>query len=430
MSEAIIIILLIAFSGFLSLAEMALISARKSSIQTDSDKGDEKAKRVLRLLSDPDKFLSTVQIGVTLVGILTGIFSGDKIADEFAIVFERWGMTASGALSLSKTIIVIIVTFLSLIFAELLPKRIGLSSPERYAKSISGTMRFLNVIMSPAVWLASKTTHLIFRALRLSDHDTKVTEEEIKNIIQESIEDGEVTHLEQDIVENVFALGDLKVDTIMTYRSELVWLDINMDEAKVRSTIEAHLFEEYPVVNGDLDHVVGVLTLKDFVINVGKPDFNLANMIQEPVYFPETMSVYNVLEEMKKKRVSRALVCDEFGICSGIITLKDIIEGLVGDVNNDDKEEDIVSRGEDEGWAVDGHCPIYDFFKHFDLDDNLLSDTEFSTVAGLILEQLGRFPECGEKIVWNEFTFEVVNMDGVRIDKVIVTRQRQEPQSE
>ena len=392
MDEIFIILLLILLNGFFAMSEIALISARKSNLQTEADKGNSNARRALKLASDPDKFLSAVQIGITLIGILTGIFSGNRIAAEFADVFERAGMSVVAADSLAKGIIVVIVTFLTLIFGELVPKKIGMSAAEKVSKFVSGPMRFISVIASPFVWILSKTTQLISKALHLQDQESKVTEEEIRSIIQEGTDEGEVLPMEQDIVENVFTLGDQKVGTIMTHRSDIVWLEKGMDEAEVRRTIEENLYEEYPVADGDLDHVVGVLSLKDFVLNLGKGSFDLEKMMHEP----------------------------EFGLCSGIITLKDIIEELVGNVNDDGEDPDIVARQGNDGWLVDGQCPIYDFLRHFDLDGELLEDSEYTTVAGLILDELDHVPVAGEKVDWENFSFEVVDMDGARIDKVIV----------
>ncbi len=424
MFEIVIIILLILANAVLSMAEVALISARKSNIQLEAEKGNKRAEKTLRLISDPNSFLSAVQMGMTLVGILTGIFSGNRIAAAFAGVFVSAGMSAGGAAALAKTIIVIIVMYFTIVFGELVPKRIAMSSPERVAKNVSGITKFISVVATPFVWLLSKSTALISKALRLKDEDAKVSEDEIKLLIQEGTEDGEVSPVEQDIVENVFALGDLKVNTIMTHRNDIVFLELGTGRERVKETISRNLFEEYPVVDGDLDHVVGVLTLKDFVLNFDREDFDLGKMVSPAVYFHENMNVYTVLEEMKAKKISRALVCDEFGLCSGIITLKDIIEGLVGNVSQDE-EPDIVQRsGENEGWLVEGQCPIYDFLRYFNLDDDILQDAEFTTVAGLILNELGHIPTAGEKARWKDYIFEVVDMDGVRIDKVIVSLAR------
>lgn len=431
MSEIFIIVFLILLNGIFSMSEMAVISARKSNLQTDANKGSKAAKTALRLSSDPDKFLSAVQIGITLIGILTGIFSGKTIADSFAAILVRAGMASGLAWALAQGLIVILVTYLSIVFGELVPKRIALSASERVAKIVAGPMKVISVIASPFVWVLAKSTSFIINLLGVKSQESKVTEEEIKSIIQEGTDEGEVSPVEQDIVERVFALGDLKVNTIMTLRGDIVWLDKDMDEAEIRRTIEENLFEAYPVTDGDLDHVIGVLSLKDFVLNVGKSGFNLESMIHEPVYFHETMSVYAVLEQMKKKKISRALVCDEYGFCSGIITLKDIMEALVGIVNDDhQKEPDIIARHDNDGWFVDGQCSLYDFRMYFDIDDNETDSAEYTTVGGLILDELQHVPVSGEKATWKDFSFEVVDMDGARIDKVIVKRNPQSSQED
>lgn len=425
MSEIFIIILLILLNGIFSMSEMAVVSARKSNLQAEAEKGSKRARTAMNLASDPDKFLSAVQIGITLIGILTGIFSGNKIAASFADILMKAGVSAGLASAISQAIIVVLVTYLSIVFGELVPKRIALSASERVAKIVAGPMKVISVIVSPFVWLLAKSTGLVIRILGVKSQESKVTEEEIKSIIQEGTDEGEVSPVEQDIVERVFALGDLKVSTIMTLRSDIVWIDREMSEQEIRDTIEANLFEVYPVTDGDLDHVVGVLSLKDFVLNIGKPGFSLDRMVHEPVYFHENMSVYSVLEQMKKLKVSRALVCDEYGSCSGIITLKDIMEALVGIVNDDhQREPDIIARKDNDGWLVDGQCSMYDFMMFFDIDDND-TDFEYTTVGGLILDELEHVPVAGEKTEWGDFSFEVVDMDGARIDKVIVKRRNQ-----
>ena len=426
MEEIFIILLLILLNGVFAMSEIAIISARKSSLQADANKGSKAARTALKLAQDPDRFLSAVQVGITLIGILTGIFSGNKIAAEFSALLQRAGMAASGASALAQTIIVILVMFLTLIFGELVPKRIAMSASERVSKIVAGPMKFISLIAAPFVWLLAKTTSLVTRILGIRYQETKVTEEEIKSIIQEGTDEGEVSPVEQDLVERVFALGDLKVSTIMTHRADIVWLDLEMSEQEIRETIESNIFEEYPVVEDDLDHVVGVLSLKEYVLNMGREGgIDLRKMMKEPEYFHENMNVYTVLEQMKQKKISRALVCDEFGSCSGIITLKDIMEALVGNINDDHEDPDIVARADNDGWLVDGMCPMYDFLRHFDIEDSM-EDFEYTTVAGLILDELDHMPVPGEKVSWRDFQFEVVDMDGARIDKVIVKKESQD----
>ena len=421
MSELFIIIGLILLNGVFAMSEIALISARKSSLNTDAKKGNRAAKVALKLANEPDRFLSTVQIGITLIGILTGIYSGNTIA----VVFGEWlaslGIGSNYAFAIGQTLIVVIVTYLTLIFGELVPKRIGMSVAEKAAKVVARPMYYLSVIASPFVWLLSKSTSVMFGVLGIKSGENKVTEEEIKSIIQEGTEGGEVQPVEQDIVERVFLLGDLSVDSIMTHKSEIVWLDASMNAREVRQVLKKDLYEVYPIAEGDLDHVKGIITLKDLVLTLDRPDFNLNDLIRPATYFYENTNVYKVLEQMKAHNVSRGLICEEFGACIGIITLKDILEGLIGMVNDEPGNEPSIVPRKDGGWLVDGRCTLYDFLTYFELEE-LYENADYTTLAGLIINQLGFIPASGERLTWKMFSFEVVDMDGARIDKVLVKK--------
>ena len=402
------------------MSEVALISARKSRLSSDAKKGSKSAKVALKLANDPDRFLSTVQIGITLIGILTGIYSGNRIAADLTETMISWGVSVTYASALAQGIIVVVVTYLTIIFGELVPKRIGLSVAEKAAKVVARPMRVLASIALPFVWLLSKSTEIIFNLLGIKETDNKVTEEEIKSIIEEGTEEGEVQPVEKDIMQRVFLLGDLKVSSIMTHKSDIVWLDMDMTADEVRAVVNENLFEFYPIADGDLDHVKGIVNFKDLVVHLSNPDFQLASLIHEATYFHESMNVYKVLEQMKMQKISRALVCDEFGICTGIITLRDILEGLVGNVDDPEEEPDIIKRVNKEGWLVDGQCSLYDFLCYFNRSD-LFEASEYHTLGGLLLKELQHIPTSGETLQWNGFTFEVVDMDGARIDKVLVT---------
>ena len=419
MSEIFIILGLILFNGVFSMSEIALISARKSSLTTDAKKGNKAAKAALKLAGEPDNFLSTVQIGITLIGILTGIYSGNTIA----VLFTDWllsvGVASKYASWLAQGSIVVVVTYLTLILGELVPKRIGLSISEKVAKTVARPMLLLSVVGSPFVWLLAKSTSGIFNLLGISASENKVTEEEIKSMVQEGTEGGEVQPVEQDIVQRVFLTGDLKVSSIMTHKSDLVCMDINITHQEVKDLLKRVLYEVYPVIDGDMDHVKGVVYLKDLVLYLENEDFKVSDIVKQAVYFHESMNVYKVLEQMKTGGFSRGLVCDEFGACVGMVTLKDIFEALVGNLNDEHEEPDIIKRVDKEGWLVDGQCPFYDFLCYFKRED-LYEDAEYTTVAGLILERLEHIPHSGESITWNGFSFEVVDMDGARIDKVLV----------
>lgn len=419
--ELIIILILILLNGLFSMSEIAMISARKSNLSAEAKKGSSSAKRALQLAEEPDRFLSTVQIGITLIGILTGLYSGDKFAEDFSEILVGWGMNASIALGVSKTIIVVIVTYLTLIIGELLPKRIGMNYSERIAKVVAGPMHLLSLLTSPFVWILTKSTALLSKMIGLREEDPIVTEEEIKSMIAEGAEDGSVQEMEQDIVERVFSLGDRKVESIMTSRNEIVWIEKEMTAEDISDLIKENLFEVYPVGNDSLDDILGVVFLKELFAALDQPDFKLSDIIRPAQYFHEYTDVYKVLEQMQEKQVAYGLVCDEFGVFQGIVTHKDILEGLVGAISDDEQEPDIIERKEENSWLVDGQIPFYDFLEHFECED-LFAENDYNTLGGLILEKLEHIPLSGESLEWEDFQFEVVDMDGARIDKILVKK--------
>lgn len=426
MSEIFIIVGLILLNGVFSMAEIALISVRKTSLSESAKKGNKSAEIAIELREKPDNFLSTVQIGITLIGIVTGLYSGNKIALIFSEWLQAMGMNLGYAEEVAQTLIVVLVTYLTLVFGELLPKRIGMSNAESVAKLVARPMKWLSIVATPFVWLLSRSTSILFVLMGLKDKTSKVTEAEIISIVNEGKEDGEVKEVEQDIVERVFLIGDLNVDSIMTHRRDLVWLDACMTASEVRDVMRNDLYEMYPVVDRNMDHILGVVTLKDLVLTLNRPNFSLKQIVKEPKYFYCNMDVYKVLEVMKEEGVTRGLVCDEFGSCIGVVTLKDMMLALVGTVNEEDSgERSIVKRKDREEWLVDGQCAIHDFLSYFDSED-LYENEDYTTVAGLCLEKLNHIPQVGESFKWNKFTFEVSDMDGVRIDKFLVSFHKKE----
>ena len=421
MDEIAIIILLILLNGVFAMSEIAVISARKSSLSTDLKKGSKSAKTALKLANDPDRFLSTVQIGITLIGILTGIYSGASLADDFSDILINAGFPYTYARLTAQAIIIILVTYLTIIFGELVPKRIGLSMAEKAAKTVARPMYFLSVVAAPFVWILAKSTEFMFNLLGIKEAESKVTEEEIKSIVQEGKEDGEVEEVEQDIVERVFLLGDLKVSSLMTHRTDIVALDIHNSKEEIKAILEENLYETYPVIDRTFDNTLGIVGLKDLIFRFGQSGFKLEDVVRPATYFHDNMSVYKALEQMKEHRLSQAFICDEFGSFQGIITLKDILGGLVGSIERTDNEPEIIKRSDSDSWLVDGQCTFYNFLSYFDQEDLYDSDSNYNTVGGLILELLEHIPQSGEKVDWKGFHFEIVDMDGARIDKVLVT---------
>ncbi|NBL65499.1 DUF21 domain-containing protein [Flavobacterium sp. NST-5] len=418
--EIAIIIFLILLNGVFSMSEIALISARKNRLETSAKKGNPSAKTALDLANSPNKFLSTVQIGITLIGILTGIYSGDKVTDDVKLFLDGFEALQPYSANLAVGIVVVILTFFSLVLGELVPKRIGLNYPEAIAKMVAVPMKIVSIITAPFIWLLTISTESLLKLFRIRPTaDGKVTEEEIKAIIKEGTEVGEVQEIEQDIVERVFHIGDRKVNSLMTHRKAVVYLSLedNVEELKAKVLDEIH--SVYPVCEDNLDEVIGVVSLKDLFANFEKGDFNLRDIATEPVYLIEHTSAYKALEVFKKTKVHYAIVTDEYGITQGMITLNDILEALVGDASDFYHEEFQLIAREDGTWLVDGHYSLHDFLTYFDLDE-LINDYEVTTVSGLIMTELSYIPKQGEKLVWNLFELEVIDMDGVKIDKVLV----------
>ncbi|WP_029904683.1 hemolysin family protein [Prevotella sp. 10(H)] len=418
--EIAIIIILILLNGMFSMSEIAVVSARKSSLNSEAKKGNKSAQAALNLANHPDRFLSTVQVGITLIGIITGLYSGDVLADDFAKILSKTGIPDPYVLTVAKVSIVVVVTYFTIVFGELVPKRIGMSASEKISKFIARPMHILSIIASPFVWILSKSTSLIFSLLGVKSGDTKVTEEEIKSMVREGAEDGEVQIVEQDIVERVFTLGDRDLESIMTHRGDIVWIDTDMTNEEIINIIHDYPFDKYPVGTKDLDHIEGIAHITDMFGKIDSPDFNILDIVRPVHYFYENMEVYSALEEMKEKHMQYSLVCDEFGTVKGIVTLKDILEALVGTILDPHEEPDIVQR-QDGSCLVDGQCSFYDFLTYFKKGD-LYSKYEYNTISGLILDLLGHIPKTGEQIEWKGFSMEIVDMDGARIDKVLVKR--------
>ena len=403
--EIVIILGLIFFNGILSMSEIAMVSARKSRLETAAKKGSKTAKTALRLANEPDRFLSTIQIGITLIGILTGLYSGEALAGDLARWLETIGIPQAHSLTL--------------ILGELVPKHLGMNAPEKIARLIARPMEVLSKIASPFVWLLSASTQAVIRLTGLhTSTENKVTEEEIKAIIQEGTEDGEIQEVEQDIVEKVFNLGDRKIGSIMTHRSDLIWLEIGESAESIRNKVKENVYTVYPVAHDELDHIEGVVYLKDLFSHLDEPDFKLADILRPAQFFPENQSVYNTLGHLKSDHIKYGLVTDEFGSIQGIVTLKDIVDVLLGEITESHDEPEIIRR-DDGSLLVDGQCSFYEFLEYIDMEC-LYPEYDYNTISGLILHLLEHIPHTGEKISWHELEFEIVDMDGARIDKILV----------
>jgi putative hemolysin len=402
------------------MSEIALISARKNRLETAAKKGNKNAQIALDLSNSPNKFLSTVQIGITLIGILTGIYSGDKITEDVETFIFGFEIVKPFAQPLSVGIVVVILTFFSLVLGELLPKRIGLNHPESIAKAVAWPMKIISIITAPYIWLLTHSTEFLLKILQIKPTaDGKVTEEEIKAIIKEGTEGGEVQEIEQDIVERVFHIGDRKINSLMTHRKSVVMLPLHSNMTQVKEFMLKELHSIYPVYEENHDDIVGVVNLKSIFANIDAANFNLPEIMTEAPFMMEQTTAYKALEQFKKSGIHYAFVSDEYGVFQGIITLNDILEALVGDASDFYKDDFQLIEREEGIWLVDGHYSLHDFLTYFELDE-LINDYEVTTVSGLIMTELAHIPKEGEKLIWQKMELEVIDMDGVKIDKVMV----------
>jgi len=421
MIEILILLLLIFLNGLFVMAEIALVSARKTRLEDMADKGDQKAKSALELAENPELFLSTAQIGITLVAILTGLYSGEKFSADLKPYIVKVQLLKPYAGSISTALIVLGVTLLSIIFGELIPKRIGLLKAETISRYVAGPMKLLSRIGYPLVALLNGVTNLFFRIFPIKpSKESNVTEDEIKAIINEGTEQGTIEEAEQEIIERVFHLGDRNITSLMTHRSDIIWFDLNENIKMVRGRITKEPHSVYPVCDGEIDNIKGMVSIKDIYVADDNTTFN--ELMKPAWYVPENNTAYQVLEKFKQTKIHSCCIVDEYGSLLGIITVNDIFEAIIGDIPQPHISDYEIRKREDGSFLIDGQIPFYDFLTHFDKADWLNEgEHEFDTLAGFILHQLEHIPHTGETMEWRSFRFEIVDMDAQRIDKVLVT---------
>ena len=401
------------------MAEIALVSSRKARLEAQANKGDKRAKEALKLSNHPDHFLSTVQIGITLIGILTGVYSGEQLKTDLVQYLNGFESIKQYSNGVATTILVVAITYFSLVLGELLPKRIGLSRPETIAKLVAAPMRVVSIITYPFIWLLTKSTQLLVTLFRIKAKDTQVTEEEIKAIISEGTEQGTIEEAEQEIIERVFHLGDRNITSLMTHRSDIIWFDLNDNEQSIKDKILLEPHTIYPICEGGVDNIKGMVSLKDLYVT---NDLTVFKQIMKPALFvPENVTAYNVLERFKQTRNHACFIVDEYGSVQGMITLNDILEAIVGGMPEPDEGDYEIVERHDGSYLVDAQIPFYDFLTRFEKTEHMHEgEQEFDTLAGFILHKLECIPHAGDALDWQGFRFEIVDMDAQRIDKVLV----------
>lgn len=424
-TEIFIIAFLILANGLFSMVEMAVVSARKIRLQQRVEDGDEGAQAALNLTEQPTRFLSTVQIGITLIGVLTGAVGGATIAEELAKVFARidWLTPYSGALGVA--IVVLIITYLSLVFGELVPKRLALNGPETIAARFAAPMGRLSRLATPLVSILSWSTETVVRLLGIVPKTgPEVTEEDVRMMIYEGTQEGVFEVAEEAIMKRVFRLGDRRVSTLMTYRADIVWLDVDDPVSENLEKIQSTGHSRYPVCREELDDVLGIISINNLFYRSqrGEP-FDLLQDLNPPLFLTESMDGLEALDKLKLAREHGALVIDEFGSVAGLVTTTDLLEAIVGEMPSlQENEEPEIVRRDDGSWLLDGMLPIEDVKELLEIDRLPLEDEgDYETLGGMMMTHLGRIPNPSDHFVWELFDFEVVDMDGYRVDKVLVT---------
>lgn len=427
--ELTIIFLLILGNGVLAMSEIAVVSARKARLQQLAEAGDKRAQAALELAKDPSRFLSTVQIGITLVGILAGTFGGATLAGELAARMARIPGLAEYANALGVTLVVLGITFLSLVVGELAPKQIGLSNPERIASLVARPMTLLARLTSPVVSLLGVSTQTVLRMVGVKQAtESPISEEEIRIMLDAGAAAGTFERAESDMVDRIFRLGDRTAATLMTPRREVVYLNIDATPDQIRRKLAGSGHSRLPVAeaekDGGLDNVRGVVVAKELLIQaLEEQTLAMGQIMHAPLFVPETMPALTVLERFRRSRSKLALVIDEFGGVQGVVTLNDILESIVGDLpDQGESEEPLATQRADGSWLIDGTMPVDEFVDRLAIKSLPGEDERlFQTVGGFVVTYLGHFPKTGETFTWPGWQAEILDMDGLRVDKVLVS---------
>jgi putative hemolysin len=415
--EILIVLFLILLNGFFAMSETAILASRKARLQQRANEGDAKARQALTLAENPNRFLPTVQIGITLIGVLTGAVGGAVFADPLAAEMDLIPALQPYAHSVSLAIVVILITFFSMLIGELVPKRLALHDTEKVASNIAGFMSFVSTLFSSVVWLLEKSSDLVLRMLGVKPSaEPPVTEEELLVQLDEGTQAGVFKEAEQDMVEGVFSLSDQRVNALMTPRNEIVWLDVNDTVEEIRRKVQESPFSRFPVVENSLDDVLGVVKAKDLLLADLKNGTELRQIVRPPIHIPETAFGSRALEMFRESKRELMLVVDEFGVVQGLITLADILEEIVGAFEGGPQ----ATQRQDGSWLLDGMLQNDEFKEIFNLR-HLPDEEEYETLGGFVMMQLGRIPQPADSFEWNGLCFEVMEMDDKRVDKVQVS---------
>ncbi len=415
--DILVIALLMLLNGILAMSETALLSVRKARLQHLVNEGDLRAQIALQLTENPNRFLSTIQIGITLIDVLVGAIGGAAVATILGGLVSKVPVLAPYSDAISIFIVVVVITYFSIVIGELVPKRIAIQNPERVASIVAGPMLFISKVVSPIVHVLSGSTNILLHLMRVKHTDEpSVTEEELLVQLNEGTQAGVFEESEQNMVEGVFSLSDQRVNALMTPRNEIVWLDVNDTAAEIRRKIKDCPFSRFPVGDDSLDNIVGVVKAKELLLTDLKSGKQLKEIARPPLFVPETAFGSRALEILKEAKREMVLVVDEFGVVQGLLTLADILEEIVGAFEGEPQ----ATQRQDGSWLLDGMLPNDEFKEIFNLR-RLPDEEEYETLGGFVMLHLGRVPQAADLFEWNGLRFEVMDMDDKRVDKILVT---------
>ncbi len=416
--EILILFLLIIVNGFFAMSETAVYASRRARLQHRANEGDTKARMALNLAENPNRFLPTVQIGITLISVLTGAVGGAIIAEALAEQLKRIPVVAPYANSAGLAIVVILITYFSILLGEIVPKRLALQNSEKISSNIAGFMSFVSSVFYPFVWILDKSSSLVLRMLGVRPgKEPQVTAEEILVQLDLGTQAGVFEEAEQDMVEGVFSLSDRRINSLMTPRNEIIWLDIADKPADLRRKMSESTFSRFPVCEDSLDNIIGVVRAKDVLLADIKDRKSFEQIVRPPTYIPETAFGSRALEVFKEGKTELMLVLDEFGVVQGMLTIFDLIEEIVGGMGTDEPQ---ATQRQDGSWLLDGMLSIDDFKEIFNIR-KLPDEEQYETLGGFMMMHLGRIPIAADQFEWNGLCFEVMDMDEKRVDKVLVT---------
>ena len=432
MLEIIVIIALTLLNGVFAMSEMAVVSSRKARLQGMADQGVRGARAAMQLIDNPSRFLSTVQIGITMVGVIAGAYGGATLGERFGAWLDTFPALAGHGQTLGVGLVIVAITYLSIVLGELIPKRIALLAPERTASIIAGPMRTLSRIAAPFVWLLGTSTDLLLRLLGLhGERDETVTEDEVRSMISEGTQAGVFDPREKEMIDGVLRLADRTVRTIMTPRPDVVWLDVGDSQEVVINEIRTSGHSRFPVCRGELDEIVGIIHNKDLLeLAFQGKAVDLAKAAAKPLVVHDGTAILKLLDMMKKSGLHMAIVVDEYGSVEGLATITDILETIAGDLPEPGEtvEVDAIQR-EDGSWLVNGSMPVDEFEDELGIR-GLKDGGDYHTIAGFVLHGIGHIPKPGESFEHEGVRFEVVDMDGRRIDKILVVPPARTPLEE